>query len=808
MSHKYYDENWKKTQALLEATIQAEPAQADRREHRFALATLYIKYILISNQLSEIIDQMVQVQKRALIKKLLEATLGRILELKYDLVEADINDWTHCGDVMETLGLNPFQTELNISNHFRYERKDFLYRKKFLHDCILKLGFLDKDEESSAPMSEEQAILLVQTHERARQGKLRAQYIKQMRLKKEKSKPVAQTETTEDISTSALCAAIRIQKHWRGYVTRKGTRRNKIQEMVLLGMIPTAKFPTEEIEEDLLNRERRRLLRKQRETEYENAVLNIKQKLEKEQKAVILEQLSDQVRSWMHEYKEHTGRLPEFAGSERTTSRMMMSRQGTDSEISKSTGTQLSSRESKSKRDGSAKSKSKQGEKKDDSTIESKMLTSLFLPELNAKSEEFNEVWKNMDEFSNPKQEHYKDIIVNEEMNHLENSLRKVVNEMMKTELQLLQDALDKDKGFKSKKKSSKKAKRSSKKSKKKKEKDLTPDRTEESLFEELIANGIIKSYPEFSMNDFIGERSYNNPSSYNEEKDPSNALGDIRELLKEYCIAPLLSQRLHQASPHIKSVLIAGPTGSGKHLLVNAICTEVGAILFDLSPANIVGKYPGKSGLIMLMHLVLKVSRLLQPSVIYMNDAEKPFIKRTPKTDKTDPKRLKKDLPKLIKSLAQEDRVILIGISRCPWECEQKLLQTVYQKFVVVPKLDYTSRFTVWTTLLNRYSAIGWQFDTSIITKLSDGYSVGAIIATIGEVLTVKRTLQLLVHPLHPLELVGSLSSKNPVYKEEEEAMEIWKMKTPMWRRRLRAIEIFKEEMTEAQAKKSDKRK
>lgn len=86
--------------------------------------------------------------------------------------------------------------------------------------------------------------------------------------------------------------------------------------------------------------------------------------------------------------------------------------------------------------------------------------------------------------------------------------------------------------------------------------------------------------------------------------------------------------------------------------MLIHAICTEAGAVLFDLTPSNIVGKYPGKSGLIMLIHLVLKVSRLLQPSIIYMDSAERPFVKKIPKTDKSDPKRLKKDLPKIVKSM------------------------------------------------------------------------------------------------------------------------------------------------------------
>lgn len=152
-------------------------------------------------------------------------------------------------------------------------------------------------------------------------------------------------------------------------------------------------------------------------------------------------------------------------------------------------------------------------------------------------------------------------------------------------------------------------------------------------------------------LKDFKGETSYFAPAAYNFGKDPPVALGDLRQVIKEYCIVPLLSSHLHQSTTHIKSVLLTGYKGSGKNMLIHAICTEAGAVLFDLTPSNIVGKYPGKSGLIMLIHLVLKVSRLLQPAVIFMDAAERPFVKKIPKTDKSDPKRLKKDLPKIVKS-------------------------------------------------------------------------------------------------------------------------------------------------------------
>ncbi len=91
----------------------------------------------------------------------------------------------------------------------------------------------------------------------------------------------------------------------------------------------------------------------------------------------------------------------------------------------------------------------------------------------------------------------------------------------------------------------------------------------------------------------------------------------------------------MHEKATLVKTLLVAGPRGTGKKMVAHIIANETGATLFDLSAANIVGKYPGKDNLKMLMHLVSKVGKALQPVVIYIDDCEKMFVKKVAKADR-----------------------------------------------------------------------------------------------------------------------------------------------------------------------------
>merc|ERR1719318_317097 len=104
---------------------------------------------------------------------------------------------------------------------------------------------------------------------------------------------------------------------------------------------------------------------------------------------------------------------------------------------------------------------------------------------------------------------------------------------------------------------------------------------------------GILIRSPKVPLREFEGEYSYLGTTLRQANIEPMPSLSDVRQLVALYGILPLGSQAVHEKSPMVKSLLLAGPRGTGKRTLVHAICTETGANLFDLTATNIAGKYP-----------------------------------------------------------------------------------------------------------------------------------------------------------------------------------------------------------------------
>ncbi|EHB01958.1 IQ and AAA domain-containing protein 1, partial [Heterocephalus glaber] len=794
---RMYNKVWHQTQEALNSLLDKESQHViePQRNQVFIfqmLATFYIKYVQIFRNLENIYDQMVHPQKRILIRKILDGVMGRILELKNEMVELELSEFHYFDDILQDLKLTPQQLDIPIPKYFLKEKLEVIRgREKILAQILAESGLDVPDMKTTVKaIPLEEAVKLIQITERARQGRLRALFMKQIYLQEYRAK---QARILGEQVADAGAAALRIQKAgtwgslgdrvWRGFHQYKKTDREREEEMVFLGMNPPPGF--DDVSPAIKQAERVDRLRSEvqmkHEERYREALVMIKDDLRLIEGPDIKENLQDQIRHWFIECRNLTGTFPNYPKAEDGGSAVIFSNKTPEQVIDDILTNQDDEEKNKKKKKKTKKEKEKKGakEKPKEEDEEWKMSPSVFLQSLQEGNSLYKDMWMNKDESWNFLQDYDPELIRQEMRKELDSEIRVQVDELMRQELKNLKLAVNKEKELpvkEGRKRGKKKGKKAKKGKRGKKDKDLTVDRTIESLYKELVEEGLLIQPLKVNMSDYIGEYSYLGTTLRHLSIEPMPSLLDMRQLITLYGILPLGSAAVHEKAPLVKSLLLAGPSGVGKKMLVHAICTETGANLFNLSAANLAGKYPGKSGLQMMLHVVFKVARQLQPSVVWIGDTEKTFYKKVPNAEKlNEPKRLKKQLPKILKLLQPDDRILIIGTTQRPFDAELQSFCKVYEKIILVPRPDYASRYVLWKQIIQRKGGLLTKaLNISCLAKVTDGFTQGHIVEVVKDVLTEGRIRQQARKPLTAGEFITAITSMSPVYKEEEDCFKV----------------------------------
>uniref|UniRef100_A0A3Q3EA55 IQ motif containing with AAA domain 1 n=1 Tax=Hippocampus comes TaxID=109280 RepID=A0A3Q3EA55_HIPCM len=811
--NRTYNELWAEAQVelsrLLVEELPEEPIlpQKDRAAFFQTVAMLYVRYLQVFRQLEKVYDQVVHPQKRRLVLHTLEGVMGRILELKNEMVDKELCEYHYMDDVLHDLKLTPADLEIAIPHYFLSERsKDNRERTTMLRNILQTMESTGMQKRVTKSMSQDEAIRIIQVAERARQGRLRA----------------ALNEASRRLNFLLEdCVHFNLQ-FWRGYVERKKAKAVRIEDMTFLGMVS----------------------KMEHEDDYQKAVTEIANHLLEVEGQDIANNMKEQIRQWFLECRNLTGVFPDFPDDDEGGSAILFAEKDYEEVRHNFSQKKICTHDvnwlffrsywqkwrhwkmmAKIKKE---RKRRKKTQKKEEGLV---MLPSAFLADLETCNKTFVDFWETRTESRNFNQRHEVELIKEEKRVDIESEIRVKVDEQMRQELADWRLAVEKTPAkvyakvsISSKDRSpcvilchtwplcldsaptvslylQKKAGKGDKK-KKKGEKDLTADRTLESLCQEMVEEGLLKQASSVQMQDYLGDFNYLGTTLRQNDIEPMPSLADVRQLISLYGILPLGSHVVHEKAPLTKAILLVGPAGVGKKMLVHAICQETGATLFDLSPFNIAGKYPGKSGLAMMLHLVFKVARLMQPSVIWIGGAEKMFYKKVPKEERIEPKRLKKDLPKSLKLIKEEDRVLIIGTCRDPINTDIKSLCKMYTKVILIPRPDYGSRYVLWKHLIEKHGGkITSALDLSSLTKISDGYTPGHMIQAIQQVITKRRILLQEKRPLTAIEFVAPLAKFSPVFQEEEEALKKWYAKTPLGKKRIKAA-AEREEKLQAQAK------
>ncbi|KAM7537402.1 hypothetical protein Aperf_G00000069183 [Anoplocephala perfoliata] len=703
---------------------------------------------------------------------------------------------------MSEFKLTPSEMQIPIPKYYVVDAESVI-RDRHAFISMVRSQIDVPTVKDALPMSTAEAVLIIQRHERARQGRLRAKYMRDIRLQEEaEMNPEHQAKEILDPHN----AAIIIQKHWRGYLARQYTKRMRQDEFVWLGMepmnlhynsiVPNITKVAQKIEGQ------RRIVQSMNQNEYEQALVKLKEKIRLAEGSDMQEKMEEQIRQWFLECRDANGVFPDIPPPEKGGSRWLFEPKPPELLAKEEEKERLAAEQKKkkeAKKGGAGKNKKKEPEGW-------LMAPSHFVQSLNDGCKEYNDTWKDRNESSNFFQKHEEDIIKADKRGELELEIRAHVDDLMRQELRNLKIAIDNQK---LKRINRKKPKKPKAKKKKGKMKDLTKDRTLESIYEELVTENVIKKPENINLDQYYGEYSYLGTILRDNMIEPQPSLADVKQLITLYAILPLGSPNVHARTALTRSIMLAGPAGTGKKMLVNAICTETGANLFDLSPANIAGKYVGKDATRLLVNMVFKAARLLQPSVIMVDQCDRMFGKKIPKTDKMDPKRLKRELPKAMKTVKQGDRILLVGCTNSPFGAQIRPFCKLYDRIILIPRPDYASRYLIWKVLIVKNGGVLTnELDISSLAKVSDGYTMGMMDRACKEVLTERRLALMEKTPLMASELIIPLARIDPVFVEEEEAFKKWYRKTPLGKKRAKAIEEADETSKKAAKSNSQKKR
>ncbi|NXJ42449.1 DRC11 protein, partial [Ciconia maguari] len=774
-----YNKMWTDAQKDLDIQLRREreeflQPEKDRVKVFNMLATSYIKYMQIFRKLEMAHDQLVHQQKRTVIRQVLDGVIGRILEMKKEMVELENSEFHYIDNILEDLKLLPEDIEVPIPRYFIKEKLEVLQqREKILDQILLNAGL--QTQKPLKAMTFEEAIKIIQVAERARQGRCRAAFMKQIYLEEKKDR---QTKLQVQMGPHPDDAATCIQKVWHGYIQRKKTEKMREEEMIFLGM----SLPPHHLKATSISQMRTGQTNAlQGEVQERHEEVFVKDKLRETEGLNIKETLQDQISQCFMECRHIIGKFPDYPTEEAGGSMAILSQKTPEQvaaelaakeEMALQKKAQKGKKEKEEKEKAKGKKPQKTGKKEEEEGW--KMAPSNFLSIMEEGNSQYKAVWQNRDEGWDFLQDHDLELIKEEKREEVEEEIRVQVDELMQQKLENLKLAVDGEKSDKQKRRRSEKVRQQVRRI----QVMSLVHRTIDSLYRELVEEGLLIKAKTVNLSDYIGEYSYLGTALRQVDVEPMPSLADVRQLIALYGILPLGSQTVHEKAPLVKALLLAGPTGVGKKMLVHAICTETGANLFNLSASNIAGKYPGKSGLQMMLHMVLKVAKQLQPSVVWIGDTEKIFSKTVPKAEEEmNPKRLEKILPKFLKALKAQDRVLLVGTTNRPFDANVKPFCKVYQKIILIPRPDYASRFgkyfnqVLWKhIILQNGGAITNLLNISCLAKVSDGFTQGHIVQAVQAVLSELRLLQMTRKPLRTAEFMTSLARQDPVYKEEEE--------------------------------------
>eukprot|EP00297_Palpitomonas_bilix_P017871 CAMPEP_0113878750 /NCGR_PEP_ID=MMETSP0780_2-20120614/6859_1 /TAXON_ID=652834 /ORGANISM="Palpitomonas bilix" /LENGTH=161 /DNA_ID=CAMNT_0000865261 /DNA_START=105 /DNA_END=587 /DNA_ORIENTATION=- /assembly_acc=CAM_ASM_000599 len=140
MANVTFDTQWRESMRDLMDLLEMDPVEEEQTEEEAFQhhAFLYIKYVQVYKNLEECYDNVVHPQKRRDILVVLEAVMGRMLEIKDFLIRLRKSQYINLDDILVDLKLIPEILELPVPRYFTEDRRKVIEEREKLLEKLME----------------------------------------------------------------------------------------------------------------------------------------------------------------------------------------------------------------------------------------------------------------------------------------------------------------------------------------------------------------------------------------------------------------------------------------------------------------------------------------------------------------------------------------------------------------------------------------------------------------------------------------------------------------------------------------------
>ncbi len=193
-----------------------------------------------------------------------------------------------------------------------------------------------------------------------------------------------------------------------------------------------------------------------------------------------------------------------------------------------------------------------------------------------------------------------------------------------------------------------------------------------------------------------------------------------LKEVIEWPTVYPSLYEYMGNEPP--SGVLLSGPPGTGKTLLVKAVANESSMNFISIKGSQIFSKWIGESERI--IEEIFKKARMTSPCIIFFDEIDTIFPKRSPSSNSNSSERLVTTLLTEMDGLEEITGVIVIGATNRPDSIDPAILRPGRFDHIIKLSLpDKSERKAIFQVHI-RNKPIASNIDIEEITKKTDGFS------------------------------------------------------------------------------------